>query len=77
VTAIPSAAVTETAAVASWPWLIDIDRYDRRAELTAAELSALQGLGLELLRGVDRDSAGWQSIQRLIVPLDDAQAALH
>jgi integrase len=63
----------------AWSWPLDLGRYRRRGELTAAELDGLRALGPGLLRrgGCDPGAQPWQSIGRLLEPLDAAQAALH
>jgi hypothetical protein len=81
-TALPSAAVSETSAVQRWAWPIDQMRYDRRIGLSGSELEALRAMGGDLLtraRGEDLDLnvAPWRSIGRLVRPLQDAQAALR
>ncbi|MBV9452397.1 MAG: tyrosine-type recombinase/integrase [Streptosporangiaceae bacterium] len=62
----------------AWWWPIDLDRYNRRPELTGPESAALMALGMDLRRGRchDRDAAEWDVITRLLRPLDDAQRAL-
>jgi len=79
VTAVSSAAVTEAAAAPAWPWPLDLGGFDRQSGLSAAELDALNALGLDQLRHGDRDrsSAAWRSVRRLVEPLDDARAAVH
>jgi hypothetical protein len=78
VTATTPAAVLQPAAGPAWPWPLDLSRYERDGELTDAELTALGILGLEQLRfDRDRESAAWQSLRRLVRPLDDALTAAH
>ncbi|WP_406277072.1 hypothetical protein OH799_07465 [Nocardia sp. NBC_00881] len=74
-----TAAVSSTAAAPVWPWPIDLDRYDRRPELTDREHAALDALDWQVRRrrGYDRDRVEWQVISRLMAPLDDARAALR
>jgi hypothetical protein len=81
-TALPSAAVSQTSAVQRRAWPIDQTRYDRRIGLSGSELEALQAMRGDLLiraRGEDHDLsvAPWRSIGRLVRPLQDAQAALR
>ncbi|MGE5285607.1 MAG: tyrosine-type recombinase/integrase [Micromonosporaceae bacterium] len=77
-TAATSVAVLQPAAGPAWPWPLDLGRYQRDGELTEAELTGLCALGLEQLRfDRDRKSAAWQSLRRLVRPLDDALTAAH
>lgn len=77
-TAFPSAAAIETAAVPAWPWPVDLARYNRQPELTTLELEALRRLGTNVRRrrGYDREAPEWRVVKRLLRPLDDARAAL-
>ncbi|MFF3159216.1 tyrosine-type recombinase/integrase [Streptomyces sp. NPDC057910] len=77
--ATTSAAVTETAAAPSWPWPIDLARYDRGPELSERERTALASLGWQVRRrrGYDPERVEWRAIARLLRPLDDARAALR
>src|SRR5690606_24043234 len=79
VNATTSAVATEAAAASSWPWPIDLTRYDRRPELDERERTALAGLGWQVRRrrGYDADRVEWRAIARLLRPLDDARAALR
>jgi integrase len=65
----------------AWRWPLDLDRYDRRAALTELELASLRTLGWKLRRRIrpscDPDAPEWQTIARLLGPLDDARAALR
>ena len=74
-----AAAVPAPAAARTWPWPVDLSRYRRQGELTAAELDGLRTLGPALLRrgGGDPAARPWQPVRRLLEPLDAAQAALH
>ena len=74
-----TSAATETAAARSWPWPIDLTRYDRRPELSERERTALVGLGWQVRRrrGYDPDRVEWRAIARLLCPIDDARAALR
>ncbi|WP_326742678.1 hypothetical protein [Streptomyces sp. NBC_01768] len=81
-TAAISAAASEAATAAtapSWPWPIDLARYDRRPELTERERAALASLGWEVRRrrGYAPERVEWRAISRLLRPLDDARAALR
>jgi integrase len=78
VTALPSAAVSVTAAAPVWPWPLDLARYHRRPELTDTELAALRRLGMNLRRRrcYDQDAPEWSVVSRLLQPLDNARAAL-
>src|SRR5271165_2221187 len=66
-------------AAAAWPWPVDVARFRRQGELTAAELDGLRTLGPGLLRraGHDPGAQSWQSVRRLLGPLDAAREALH
>ena len=65
-----------------WSFRFDIDRYDRRVELTDAERRTLLELEPAQLRrsrarGADQRRAHWETLTRLVPPLDDARALLH
>jgi hypothetical protein len=74
-----SAAPTTVAATRAWPWPINPERYNRRAELTGRELEALQELGWQVRRrrGYGPHLPQWPVIARLLQPLDDARMALQ
>jgi hypothetical protein len=78
-TVMSSAAAIPAAAASAWPWPLDLNCYRRQAGLTGTELDGLRALGLDLLRGADRDlsSAPGRWVHRLVKPLDDAQAAVR
>jgi integrase len=61
-----------------WVWPIDLERYDRSDDLSHAERAAIIGLGWEVRRArlYDREARGWEVIDRLVRPLDDARDGL-
>lgn len=61
-----------------WRWPLDLSGYDRNRLLSGEELTALRALGWQVRRrhGYDRDTAGWQIIDHLVRPLDDARGPL-
>lgn len=65
-----------------WSFPLHLDGYDQRADLTDTELQTLVDLGPAQLRrsrarGADRRAAQWDTLGRLVRPLDDARALLH
>ena len=68
------------AAADAWRWPIDRGSYDTTLAVRGAEAAAIADLGVGNLRRLARHdpaAAGWQLIQRLLRPLDDAGAALE
>ncbi|MET8630907.1 hypothetical protein ABZW30_45725 [Kitasatospora sp. NPDC004669] len=78
-TAPALAPLSETDGRPVWSWPIAPDRYNRRPDLTVLESEALRRLGMNLRRRrcYDRDAPEWDTIGRLLRPLDDARAAMH
>jgi integrase len=78
-TARASAVIPARATGTTWSWPVDVSRCRPQGELTAAELDGLRALGPDLLRrgGCDPGARPWQSVRRLLEPLDAAQEALH
>jgi hypothetical protein len=63
-----------------WRWPIDPRQYDTTPALRAAEAAAIAELGVDNLRRLARHdpaAGGWPLIRRLLLPLDDAGAALE
>ena len=62
-----------------WKWPVDLRRYDRKTELSAAERQALASLGDEVRWwGWDlHPHPAWSGLERLVRPLADARAALE
>ncbi|MFJ2444364.1 hypothetical protein ACIOWG_28855 [Streptomyces sp. NPDC087658] len=78
-TALTEASAFATDAAPSWPWPVEPDRYDRRAELTGAEREALASLGTDLRRypgGYAPEDPQWKTVRRLLRPLDDVRSSL-
>jgi hypothetical protein len=66
----------------AWSFPPYLDAYDQRVELTDAELHTLVELGPVHLRrsrarGADQRTARWDTLARLVSPLDEARALLH
>jgi integrase len=62
----------------AWAWPLDTSCYDRRDELSTAEIQALEELGwlVRRRRGHNPDLPQWRMIRRLLRPLDDAREGL-
>jgi len=79
VTARALAAVPARPAAATWPWPVDMARFRRQGQITAAEIDGLRALGPGLLRHAGQAPGAQllQPVRRLLGPLDAAREALH
>jgi len=80
VTAVPSAALTATAAAPAWSWPLRAAQYDRSPARSVAEQTALGALGWDVRRWPERwadpDLPQWQALHRLVLPLVQAREGL-
>src|SRR6267378_504879 len=62
-----------------WKWPVDLRRYDRATELSAAERQALISLGDDVRwwGWESHPHPAWSDLERLVQPLADARDALE